>query len=123
MNMGLYKKCEACGTKINKLQSWWNIFLLKIGGKVTCPNCKSEYRTTKLFSYLGKYYTWILLLTIYNESYLIKSSFYVLCLIIIYILVEFIIMINLALKKIENNCDKNITKNHKFIYYLSTIIL
>ena len=35
----LYTKCEVCGTDINKLQHWFNIYLLKTGIELTCPSC------------------------------------------------------------------------------------
>lgn len=40
--MCLYKKCEVCGDKINKLQSIWNLFSKKL--EIKCKNCKSKYK-------------------------------------------------------------------------------
>ncbi len=39
--MSLYKECEVCKTKINKLQNIWNIFSGKL--EIKCKNCKSKY--------------------------------------------------------------------------------
>ncbi len=44
MNL-LTKKCEICETKINKLQSLWNIYYLKAGIKLKCPKCNTKYKT------------------------------------------------------------------------------
>ncbi len=38
----LTKECEVCGTKIRKLQSIWNIYLLKTGVNIKCPNCNAK---------------------------------------------------------------------------------
>ncbi|WP_123377916.1 hypothetical protein [Aliarcobacter butzleri] len=54
----LTKECEVCGTKISKLQSIWNIYLLKTGVNIKCPNCNSEYKTFKSISFFGYFYTW-----------------------------------------------------------------
>ena len=37
--MFLYKKCEVCGSKINKLQSIWNLYLIGYGRVLYCKNC------------------------------------------------------------------------------------
>ena len=47
MNL-LNKKCEECGTNINKLQSWWSIYTLKAGTKLKCSNCGIEYKTNRI---------------------------------------------------------------------------
>ncbi len=39
--MSIYKECEVCKTKINKLQNIWNIFSGKL--EIKCKNCKSKY--------------------------------------------------------------------------------
>jgi hypothetical protein len=54
----LYKKCEVCETDINKLQKWWNIYMLKAGAKLKCQNCGTEYKTNKPISIFGAFYTW-----------------------------------------------------------------
>lgn len=54
----LTKECEVCGTKISKLQSIWNIYLLKTGVNIKCPNCNLEYKTFKSISFFGYFYTW-----------------------------------------------------------------
>ncbi|ARE80285.1 hypothetical protein CHELV3228_0669 [Campylobacter helveticus] len=48
-SMSLYKKCEVCGAKINKLQNISNIFLLGFGKELLCKNCKAKYRANSLF--------------------------------------------------------------------------
>jgi hypothetical protein len=55
----LYKKCEVCGTDINKLQKWSNIYMLKTGAKLKCPHCESEYRTNKAIGIFGSWYSFI----------------------------------------------------------------
>ncbi|TEY01193.1 hypothetical protein ELQ16_08165 [Campylobacter sp. US33a] len=42
--MSLYKECEVCKTKINKLQNIWNIFSSKL--EIKCKNCKNKYRAS-----------------------------------------------------------------------------
>ncbi len=49
----LTKKCEICETKINKLQSLWNIYALKAGKRLKCPKCNTEYKTYSIISFFG----------------------------------------------------------------------
>ena len=114
------KECEECGTNINKLQSWWNIFLLKIGKKIICPNCKNEYKTSGTTSFIGIYYTWILMGVVYLNIYLLESKLDIFFLITIYLITEFIIMLFLWLKKANN---EEFIKYYNFIYYLLTTVL
>jgi hypothetical protein len=68
----LHKKCDVCGTKINKLQSFWNIYTLKTGKKLICPKCSTEYKTNKVISFFGSLYTWgsvsIIVLIIFTST-------------------------------------------------------
>ena len=114
------KEYEECGTNINKLQSWWNIFLLKIGKKIICPNCKNEYKASGTTSFIGIYYSWILVGLVYLNIYLLESKWDIFILITFYVLTEFIIMLFLALKKADN---KEFIKYYNFIYYLLTAVL
>ncbi|RDU61536.1 hypothetical protein CQA53_10000 [Helicobacter didelphidarum] len=52
--MLLYKTCEVCGNRINKLQSIWNIYDLKMGDVLQCPNCSTAYQTNKIIMFLGR---------------------------------------------------------------------
>ena len=74
----LTKECEVCGTKIRKLQSIWNIYLLKTGVNIKCPNCNLK---------LGAE-VWI-------YTFIVLS------------LVEFIIMLVISLKRTVNNTRNN----------------
>lgn len=106
----LYKKCEVCGTDINKLQSWWNIYMLKTGAKLKCSNCGTEYKTNKVIRYIGSVYVWFWLWVL-PIFYLVKFIdhfhldlgievwLYAICL---YSLFELLLMVFLPLKKIEN---------------------
>lgn len=109
MNL-LYKKCEKCGIKINKINTIGDIFNLKSGRIIICTKCGSKYKTLKVIQLLGKLYNWfiiwmlsILLIVRFIDSFNfnlgIEVWFYA---IIIYIIIEFIIMGLLPLKKILN---------------------
>ncbi|MCI5786630.1 hypothetical protein LS81_009405 [Helicobacter trogontum] len=54
--MFLYKKCEICGTKINKLQNIWNIYTLKVGEIIQCSHCGTYYKTSKTIQALSSFY-------------------------------------------------------------------
>ncbi len=45
--MFLYKKCEVCGNKINKLQSIWHIYTLQAGETIRCAHCGTYYQANK----------------------------------------------------------------------------
>jgi len=114
----LTKNCEVCGTKISKLQSIWNIYLLKTGVSIKCPNCNSEYKTYKVISFFGDFYTggasflvfiivlptfWSFFENIFNSKLGIEVLVYTF---VALSLVEFVIMLIIPLKKIDN------TKEH-----------
>ena len=109
MNL-LYKKCEECGTNINKLQSWWNIYALKAGTKLKCSNCGIEYKTNRIISFFGKIYLffwiWILpylLIVKFIDSFNLHLGIEVwLYAFIILSIVEFMMMVILPLNKVEN---------------------
>lgn len=115
-----YKKCEECETNINKLQNGWNFFLLKTGEKIICPNCKCEYKVNNIISFIGVYYSWLLLFYISINILLPGQKLYLLYLIAICIVLEFLIMSFLPLKKATN---EEFRKYNKFIYYLLTTVL
>lgn len=110
-----HKKCEECGTNINKLQSWWNIYYLKAGTKLKCSNCGTEYKTNKFISFLGNIYAWsgislfvLFLCTslfweifekVFNKKFGGEMWIYTF---IILSVIEFMVMVILPLKKIEN---------------------
>ncbi|AQQ59206.1 hypothetical protein XJ32_02780 [Helicobacter bilis] len=50
--MFLYKKCEVCGNKINKLQSIWNLYLIGYGRVLYCKNCNAKYKVSQFISFL-----------------------------------------------------------------------
>lgn len=50
--MFLYKKCEVCGNKINKLQSVWNLYLIGYGRVLHCKNCNTKYKVSQIISSL-----------------------------------------------------------------------
>ncbi|DAB32008.1 MAG TPA: hypothetical protein CFH79_06055 [Sulfurospirillum sp. UBA11407] len=108
MNL-VYKKCDVCGTNINKLQSWWNIYMLKTGVKLKCPKCETEYKTNKFIGFIGSWYSFILwiipiffivhFLDSFNLHFGIEVWIYA---VVLYSIIEFIVMVILPLKKIEN---------------------
>lgn len=105
-----YKKCDVCGTDINKLQKWWNIYILKAGAKLKCPNCETEYKTNKVIGFVGSLYVWfwiwvipILLLVRFIDSFKLNFGIEVwLYAFIVYSTIELIVAVILPLKKIEN---------------------
>lgn len=115
-----YKKCEECGTKIDKLQNGWNLFLLKTGEKIICPNCKSEYKVNNIISFIGVYYSCLLISYISISILLSGQKLELLYLVAICIVLEYIFMSFLPLKKVTN---EEFRKYNKFIYYPLTTIL
>jgi hypothetical protein len=115
-----YKKCEECGTKIDKLQNGWNLFLLKTGKKIICPNCKSEYKVNNIISFIGVYYSWLLISYISISILLPGQKLELLYLVAICIVLEYIFMSFLPLKKVTN---EEFRKYNKFIYYPLTTVL
>ncbi len=108
MNL-LYKKCEVCETKINKLQHWWYIYTLKAGSKLKCPKCTTEYKVNKFIGYIGDWYSFLLWIVpiLFIVNFLISFEFISgveawLYAIIIYSLIEFMVMVILPLNKVEN---------------------
>ncbi len=106
-----YKECEECGTKINKLQNIWNMYLLKTGKEIQCPNCGSRHKTYKIISFIGLIYSgffiWILpilLLVSFIDSFHMRLGVEVwLFALILYSVLELAVMVVLPLKKVENN--------------------
>jgi len=111
--MNLYKKCEVCGTNINKLQNWFNVYLLKTGIKLKCPNSGTEYKTNRFISFIGNFYTYsgisILILIILRPLFwdifekLFKMKFdgieMLICTFLILSIINLLIMLILPLKK------------------------
>ncbi|TLD98347.1 hypothetical protein [Helicobacter japonicus] len=54
--MFLYKKCEVCGEKINKLQKLRNIYTLKMGEVLRCKYCFTYYKTNKIVESFSSIY-------------------------------------------------------------------
>lgn len=54
--MLLYKKCEVCGNKINKLQNVWNLYALKTGEVIQCSHCGTYYKTSKTIQAIASLY-------------------------------------------------------------------
>jgi len=103
----LYKKCEECKTKINKINSIWDIFNIKSGHIIICPKCGTKYNTLKIIQLFGKPYNWfivwmlsILLIVRVIDSFNFNLGIEIwFCAVVIYIIIEFIIMGLLPLKK------------------------
>ena len=55
--MFLYKKCEVCGNKINKLQSTWNLYEVSEKNKfsIACKNCQTQYKPKAVFYILLRF--------------------------------------------------------------------
>lgn len=108
MNL-LYKECEVCGAKINKFQSWWNIYALKAGKTIKCSKCNTDYTTNKFISLISKLYSFWgpLIFVVFIVSFLDSFKFHLggevwLYAIILYNLIELLVMVVLPLKKIES---------------------
>ena len=117
----IHKICEVCGTKVNKLQKFSNIYFLKTGEKLQCPHCNTQYKTHKIISSIGSFYTWggvwvivlfLFIPTVWDifESFFNKKFGGEIWLygFILYSLIELLIMTILPLKKVikENKKDK-----------------
>lgn len=109
--MGLFhKECDVCGKRINKFQNFVNVYLLKTGIKVKCANCNTEYKTNKAISSLAYFYTWgglwlapLILIVYLIDSFELDLGFEVwLYALIIYTIFEFIVMVYLPLKIIDD---------------------
>lgn len=112
----LHKNCDVCGTKINKLQSWWNIYTLKTGTKLKCQNCGTEYKTNRIIGFIGYFYTYsgisIFVLFMYTTilwnlfDKLFQNKFggemWIYTFVILSI-IELMVMVVLPLNKVENN--------------------
>ncbi len=119
----LHFKCKKCGTKINKLQNILNIVTLKLGKEVNCSNCHSQYKTKKIIYFISIFYNWILLLFIINYSYLIKLNSSTLLFIIIFIVIEFMIMIFLPFYSIEQKKKKSDYVHYLLISFLTIVLM
>ncbi|ECP9364145.1 hypothetical protein FVA18_09280 [Campylobacter jejuni] len=113
--MSLYKECEVCKTKINKLQNIWNIFSGKL--EIKCKNCKSKYGVSnKIIDWVYSIFCENLLLFppivflnfIYLGRYFSKYGlFEMICYLSIIILfsrklINIILLLLCKLKRIEN---------------------
>lgn len=110
-----YKKCEECGTNINKFQNLWNIYTLKAGTKLKCSNCGSEYKTNKIISIFGAFYTysglsllvlfistsifWDIFDKLFKREFGGEMWFYTF---IILSIIELLVVLILPLRKIDN---------------------
>lgn len=103
-----HKECEVCGADINKLQKLWNIYMLKAGAKLTCPNCKTEYKVNNTISIVGSWYSFIgwifpiFFIVSFIDSFKINLGIEVwLYAIFLYSLIELLVMAILPLNKIQ----------------------
>ena len=55
--MLLYKKCEVCGNKINKLQNVWNLYELSEHNNfsIICQNCQAQYQPNTIIYMLLRF--------------------------------------------------------------------
>ena len=121
----LYKKCEVCGTDINKLQGLLDIFTpnFKIGGKLVCPSCGTEYSTTKRIALIGSLYSsfWIWVLPIF----LLMSVIYnfvvsdvrltVLFTLILYTIIVYVVMLFLPLTRVEVQGEEPVKQKNPYL--------
>lgn len=108
----LNKTCTNCQYKIKKIKNmndFLDLFTLKEGREIKCPNCDVIYKTLKPFYYLGRIYNWfylwvlsILFITVYIDTFGfhlgIMSWIYA---ILIYVVIELIVFLLLPLKQIK----------------------
>ena len=110
-----YKKCEVCGTQINKLQKWRNIYTLKTGNKLKCPKCGTEYKINDFMGFIGSFYAYTgLSIIVFLMCALAFRPLFEKVLqrkvgdeiwiytFVIFLLIELAIMVILPLRKIEN---------------------
>lgn len=104
-----YKKCEECGTNINKFQNLWNIYTLKAGTKLKCSNCGAEYKTNKIISIFSSLYSFfgplicIFFIVIFLDKFQLHLGIEVwLYAFVLYSFFELIVMLILPLRKIDN---------------------
>ncbi|WP_279177028.1 hypothetical protein [Campylobacter insulaenigrae] len=109
--MSIYKECEVCKTKINKLQNIWNIFSGKL--EIKCKNCKSKYGVSSkvidwvysIFEYVSIDPNGILLIIIFFGGYFfVKYGLFWLLVIIILArkLINIILLLLCKLKRLED---------------------
>lgn len=108
----LYFECEVCKTRVKKIQKFSDVFNIKKGQLVCCPQCNDEYGVNVYVAKIFKmYYTFLwgiapmnFLIIIYILGvYLhIKGLFTLIFMsVIIYYIIEIIITLFLPLHRIK----------------------
>lgn len=131
--MFLYKKCEVCGNKINKLQSIWNIYTLKIGETLHCSHCGAYYQTNKTIQAFASFYVnlglgiilWLILGICINvcihtlDISINKNISLILSLVLSFLLLSFVNCIIACLIPLRiTQTPKEKCKNHSCIGYV-----
>ncbi|EKJ5774137.1 hypothetical protein PJP90_000918 [Campylobacter coli] len=112
--MSLYKECEVCKTKINKLQNIWNIFSGKL--EIKCKNCKSKYGvSSKIIDWIYDTFGYLLLIPdsmlliiiFFGGYFFVKYGLLVALYLLVIILlarklIGIVLLILCKLKRIEN---------------------
>ncbi|MCR2060996.1 hypothetical protein [Campylobacter helveticus] len=113
--MSLYKKCEVCGSKINKLQNAWNLFSGKL--EIKCKNVKSKYGVSSkivewiyaiCFENLLTFPPIVILIVVYFGGYFSKYELFemILCILITIFLtrksISIILLLFCKFKRLEN---------------------
>ena len=108
----LNKVCNNCQYKIKKIKNmndFLDLFTLKEGREIKCPNCDAKYKTLKPVYYFGRIYNWFYLwvlsiLFIISFLYSFDSDLGIrawLYAILIYVVIELIVFLLLPLKQIK----------------------
>ncbi|EAL5624981.1 hypothetical protein C3I37_08750 [Campylobacter jejuni] len=107
--MSIYKECEVCKTKINKLQNASNVFLLGFGKELVCKKCKAKYKANSLFIFLYSIFNGILILFIlWNyfmdllEFFHLNTNLKIIFSIVFYLFYKIILVYFIYLNKIKD---------------------
>lgn len=58
--MGLLNfKCKKCGTKVSKIHTLKDIFLIKRGKVIECKQCSAQYSVPKIVQKIGSLYHYL----------------------------------------------------------------
>lgn len=111
-------KCKECGNKVNKINKFQDIFLIKKGKAIVCKQCHTKYAVPKIIQKIGSIYHYLfiggliaiiwLFLTVFIDNMLGKEISNIIGIwmwaisAVVYILIEMIITLVLPLKKIKN---------------------
>ncbi len=110
--------CTECGTKVNKINKFSDIFLIKRGKIIECKKCHTQYAVPKTIQKIGSVYHYLfiggliaiiwLFLTVFIDNLIGKEISDAIGIwmwaisAVVYILIESIIALVLPMQKINN---------------------